>query len=205
MLTYFLAHENGACSARSCANANAMFRLEQGISLGSSRTGSLFANRRWVVGAGAVRAGTHLCFMRQPNTLGSIGYSIFAAVPFVYELRALLDWSCTATTLTLFDWLKLEDIHTSLFLVTCNRVSRERPQSRRPAATLPQVLPGKDLGDTYARPVASAYLHEWLLSEQSALVTRRPQYKLAAHRFYHLTLAMLVAMLILSRGDCPCT
>lgn len=65
-------------------------------------------------------------FMRQINMLGSIGYSVFAAVPFLYELRALLDWSCTATTLTLFDWLKLEDIHTSLFLVTVNRKLREQ-------------------------------------------------------------------------------
>src|SRR5579875_2948623 len=37
------------------------------------------------------------------------------AIPFVYELRALLDWSCTATTLSLFDWFKLEDINASLF------------------------------------------------------------------------------------------
>ena len=67
-----------------------------------------------------------MVFFRQINMLGSIGYSIFAAVPFLYELRALLDWSCTATTLTLFDWLKLEDIHTSLFIVTVNRKMRER-------------------------------------------------------------------------------
>ncbi len=63
--------------------------------------------------------------MRQVNVVGFIGYSIFAAVPFLYELRALLDWSCTATTLSLFDWLKLEDIHTSLFMVTVSRKMRE--------------------------------------------------------------------------------
>ena len=67
-----------------------------------------------------------MIFTRQVNLLGSISYSIFSAVPFLYELRALLDWSCTATTLTLFDWLKLEDINTSLFLVTVNRKMRER-------------------------------------------------------------------------------
>ena len=26
----------------------------------------------------------------------------------MYELRQILDWSCTPTTLKLFDWLKLE-------------------------------------------------------------------------------------------------
>jgi len=40
----------------------------------------------------------------------------------------VLDWSCTPTCLTLFDWLKLEDINTSLFFVTCNRRSRRRHQ-----------------------------------------------------------------------------
>jgi hypothetical protein len=51
---------------------------------------------------------------------------VFSAIPFLYELRELLDWSCTATCLTLFDWLKLEDIHTSLFFVTCSRRARRR-------------------------------------------------------------------------------
>ena len=48
------------------------------------------------------------------------------AIPFVYELRALLDWSCTATTLSLFDWFKLEDISASLFYVAVTRDGRER-------------------------------------------------------------------------------
>eukprot|EP00884_Botryococcus_braunii_P000422 jgi/Botrbrau1/10380/Bobra.146_2s0018.1 len=65
-------------------------------------------------------------FMRHVNMMGWLGFQIFCAIPFLYELRALLDWSCTATTLTLFDWLKLEDINTSLFFVTCNRSFRQR-------------------------------------------------------------------------------
>lgn len=64
------------------------------------------------------------------NTSIALSYvvfvQIFSAIPFLYELRELLDWSCTATCLTLFDWLKLEDINTSLFFVTCNRRSRRR-------------------------------------------------------------------------------
>ena len=36
------------------------------------------------------------------------------------------DWSCTATTLSLFDWFKLEDIRTSLYFVAVTRVGRER-------------------------------------------------------------------------------
>ncbi|XP_065617069.1 piezo-type mechanosensitive ion channel homolog [Quercus suber] len=51
-----------------------------------------------------------------------LGYRLYRALPFLYELRCVLDWSCTATSLTMYDWLKLEDIHASLFLVKCDAV-----------------------------------------------------------------------------------
>jgi hypothetical protein len=38
------------------------------------------------------------------------------AIPFLYELRMLLDWSCTATTLHLGEWYRMEDISGQLFL-----------------------------------------------------------------------------------------
>ncbi|KAL3516156.1 hypothetical protein ACH5RR_023058 [Cinchona calisaya] len=49
-----------------------------------------------------------------------LGFRVYRALPFLYELRCVLDWSCTTTSLTMYDWLKLEDIHSSLFLVKCN-------------------------------------------------------------------------------------
>ncbi|OWM62964.1 hypothetical protein CDL15_Pgr020258 [Punica granatum] len=48
------------------------------------------------------------------------GFRLYRALPFLYELRCVLDWSCTTTSLTMYDWLKLEDIHASLFLVKCD-------------------------------------------------------------------------------------
>ncbi|KAL3626048.1 hypothetical protein CASFOL_029597 [Castilleja foliolosa] len=48
------------------------------------------------------------------------GYRIYRALPFLYELRCVLDWSCTTTSLTMYDWLKLEDINASLYLVKCD-------------------------------------------------------------------------------------
>jgi hypothetical protein len=36
-------------------------------------------------------------------------------IPFLYELRQMLDWACTTTTLNLFDWLKMEDIADQLY------------------------------------------------------------------------------------------
>jgi hypothetical protein len=36
-------------------------------------------------------------------------------VPFLYELRAVMDWMWTYTSLSLFDWLKMEDIFAQIF------------------------------------------------------------------------------------------
>ncbi|XP_074268978.1 piezo-type mechanosensitive ion channel homolog isoform X2 [Silene latifolia] len=51
-----------------------------------------------------------------------LGYRIYRALPFLYELRCVLDWSCTTTSLTMYDWLKLEDINASLYLVKCDAI-----------------------------------------------------------------------------------
>ncbi|XP_057474427.1 piezo-type mechanosensitive ion channel homolog [Actinidia eriantha] len=51
-----------------------------------------------------------------------IGYRLYRALPFLYELRCVLDWSCTTTSLTMYDWLKLEDINASLYLVKCDAI-----------------------------------------------------------------------------------
>ncbi|XP_047333858.1 piezo-type mechanosensitive ion channel homolog [Impatiens glandulifera] len=51
-----------------------------------------------------------------------ICYRLYRALPFLYELRCVLDWSCTTTSLTMYDWLKLEDINASLYLVKCDAI-----------------------------------------------------------------------------------
>ncbi|KAL6884653.1 hypothetical protein ACP4OV_010589 [Aristida adscensionis] len=51
-----------------------------------------------------------------------LGFRLYRALPFLYELRCVLDWSCTTTSLTMYDWLKLEDIYASLFLVKCDAI-----------------------------------------------------------------------------------
>jgi len=55
-------------------------------------------------------------FSRSTGQLSWLGFQTFCSVPFLYELRQILDWSCTPTTLNLFDWLKLEV--GSMFLCT---------------------------------------------------------------------------------------
>ncbi|KAF7154532.1 hypothetical protein RHSIM_Rhsim01G0277800 [Rhododendron simsii] len=40
-----------------------------------------------------------------------LGYRLYRALPFLYELRCVLDWSCTTTSLTMYDWLKVSSCH----------------------------------------------------------------------------------------------
>lgn len=56
------------------------------------------------------------------SRINYLGYRLYRALPFLYELRCVLDWSCTTTSLTMYDWLKLEDINASLYLVKCDSV-----------------------------------------------------------------------------------
>lgn len=46
----------------------------------------------------------------------------FMAVPFLFELRTLMDWIWTDTSMTLMDWLKMEDIFASVYLLKVNKI-----------------------------------------------------------------------------------
>ncbi|KAF5185871.1 Piezo-type mechanosensitive ion channel-like protein [Thalictrum thalictroides] len=68
------------------------------------------------------------------SRINFLGFQLYRALPFLYELRCVLDWSCTTTSLTMYDWLKLEDIHSSLYLVKCdvdlNRAKHQQGQKQ---------------------------------------------------------------------------
>ena len=52
-------------------------------------------------------------------------FTSFQAIPFLLELRSVLDWVCTDTTLTLFHWLKMEDIYANIYVLKCYRESEK--------------------------------------------------------------------------------
>lgn len=43
----------------------------------------------------------------QVTQVNFLGFRLYRALPFLYELRCVLDWSCTTTSLTMYDWLKV--------------------------------------------------------------------------------------------------
>jgi len=73
--------------------------------------------------------GQYLTDSNNPGMIRWLIYIAYRAIPFVYELRTLLDWTVTKTSLAFFEWLKLEDIYANLFLVKC-RVSQDRVWER---------------------------------------------------------------------------
>jgi piezo-type mechanosensitive ion channel component 1/2 len=47
-------------------------------------------------------------------------FKIYRLTPFLFELRTLCDWAFSETSLTLFQWIKLDEIHSLLFMAKCN-------------------------------------------------------------------------------------
>ncbi|KAG5675805.1 hypothetical protein PVAND_005679 [Polypedilum vanderplanki] len=53
--------------------------------------------------------------------LNFAGFKVFMNIPFLMELRTLMDWVWTDTSMTLFDWLKMEDIFANIYQLKCSR------------------------------------------------------------------------------------
>jgi hypothetical protein len=53
-------------------------------------------------------------------------YQLWRAIPFVFELKTILDWTFIRTSLSFGDWLKMEDIYRALYMRKCDRVKDQR-------------------------------------------------------------------------------
>jgi len=64
-------------------------------------------------------------------------FRLYRSLPFLYELRMLLDWTCTPTTLYLGEWVKLEDIYSGIFITECDldfmKMENRKKGDRQPA------------------------------------------------------------------------
>ncbi|CAG5122569.1 unnamed protein product, partial [Candidula unifasciata] len=58
-------------------------------------------------------------------------YKGFLAIPFLLELRALMDWTWSDSTLAIGNWLQMEDIYANIFVIKCWREFEKKfPQER---------------------------------------------------------------------------
>lgn len=58
-----------------------------------------------------------------------VWFSRFRLVPFLTELRAVMDWVWTDTTLSLSNWICVEDIYANIFILKCWRESEKVTQT----------------------------------------------------------------------------
>lgn len=57
----------------------------------------------------------YLVFLNKEMTIFRFGYKLYRFIPYFLEIRYLLDWICSDSSLELVDWFKMEDVTQSLF------------------------------------------------------------------------------------------
>ncbi|WAR12852.1 PIEZ2-like protein [Mya arenaria] len=63
----------------------------------------------------------------------------FLAIPFLLELRTLMDWIWTNTTMAIGSWLQMEDIYANIYVLKCQRVIEKNhptPRAQPKAAVI---------------------------------------------------------------------
>ncbi|KFP72525.1 Piezo-type mechanosensitive ion channel component 1, partial [Acanthisitta chloris] len=65
------------------------------------------------------------------NHLNLFLFQGFRLVPFLVELRAVMDWVWTDTTLSLSNWMCVDDIYANIFIIKCSRETEKKyPQPK---------------------------------------------------------------------------
>ncbi len=59
--------------------------------------------------------------MKTYNGDAGLVYLLYQMIPFVYEIKTVVDWTFTKTSLDLFQWLKLKYIHGELYVTKCSQ------------------------------------------------------------------------------------
>ncbi|XP_031619369.1 piezo-type mechanosensitive ion channel component isoform X2 [Contarinia nasturtii] len=61
------------------------------------------------------------CLTKGFTMFNLFAFKIYMMTPFLFELRTLMDWIWTESTMPLFEWLKMEDIFANIFELKCSR------------------------------------------------------------------------------------
>jgi hypothetical protein len=79
------------------------------------------------------------------DLLARMSFLIYRAIPFLFEMRTLLDFSVTMSCLDLWDWLKLENINASLYMVAARNTVRNAKEFGDPQPAYMKLLTGWSL------------------------------------------------------------
>ncbi|XP_055299196.1 piezo-type mechanosensitive ion channel component isoform X28 [Sitodiplosis mosellana] len=61
------------------------------------------------------------CLTKGFTMFNLFAFKFYMMTPFLFELRTLMDWIWTDSTMPLFEWLKMEDIFANIFELKCSR------------------------------------------------------------------------------------
>ncbi|KAM9427187.1 piezo-type mechanosensitive ion channel component 2-like [Salvelinus alpinus] len=82
------------------------------------------------------------CLTKSYNYTNLFLFQGFRLIPFLSELRAVMDWVWTDTSLSLSSWICMEDIYAHIFVLKCWRESERRYPQPRGQAKKPVVKYG---------------------------------------------------------------
>lgn len=81
-------------------------------------------------------------FCKKYNYINLFLFKGYMAIPFLYELRSLMDWIWTDTSMNIGNWLKMEDIFAHVFVLKCQRRAEDEYPTPRGAKRSPLIKYG---------------------------------------------------------------
>ena len=81
------------------------------------------------------------CFSKKYNKICKFSMMAFTKIPFLFELRVIMDWIFTPTTLKFSRWLQVEDAFVTTFIIKCTRCGEKL--DRRTRGQLQPIFPAK--------------------------------------------------------------
>jgi hypothetical protein len=84
----------------------------------------------------------HMYLTKRASIVAGGIFQVWRGVPFLSEMRTILDWMCTPTTLDVFETLRLEDIYALLFITKCDIIYRHQRRRFEMQSMANKVLMG---------------------------------------------------------------
>lgn len=60
--------------------------------------------------------------MNRPHYLAKYLFLGYYNIPFLFEMRAIIDWTFAKTSLDVYQWIKLAQIQSDLYKAKCNMI-----------------------------------------------------------------------------------